>query len=406
LYPKFRDADHTGWQTAWTRALQGNENCLEAVGHKGAASQHPVCKALLASIGPAGSSGTDLRRKFEAPEYGWPRDAVHAGLAALVLATDVNAEENGSPVTTAQFKPNMVGKLVFRREVTAVPLPTRLAVQQVLTEANVSFQKNEEAVACASLLPRLADLANQAGGQPPFPQPPSAEFVAHLKGLKGNELILGVHKKRDEIRAAIKEWQGLIHLKESRLDAFNKAARLVKHLPEGDPGRETASQLRAVETERQLLSNPDPVAPIISDAAKIIRQEIQVRVERYNNAIRTALGAVSADSNWKALSDDQRSELLGRYEMSELSLPSLGSAEEVLAAVESRPLASWDDRVVAVEARIGRIREAAARILEPQAHRTSVPPANLQSSEEVHEYVEALRKQLLRELQEHKSLII
>ncbi len=164
LYPKFGDGDHTGWATVWTRAVEGNENCLEAVGHKGPTPSHPVCKEILAAVGPAGTSGNDIRKKFESPEYGWPRDAVHAGLAALVLATELNVEENGQPVSARQLKPNAIGKLIFRRETKAVPLSTRLAVQQVLTESGITFQKNEEAAACALLLQRLVDLAGAAGG--------------------------------------------------------------------------------------------------------------------------------------------------------------------------------------------------------------------------------------------------
>ena len=120
LYPKFGEADHSGWSTVLSRAIQGNDACLEAVGYKGAVAQHPVCKALLGSVSPAGTSGNDLRKKFEAPDYGWPRDAIHAGLAALVLSSDLNAQENGLPVTATQFKPTAIGKLVFRRETAAV----------------------------------------------------------------------------------------------------------------------------------------------------------------------------------------------------------------------------------------------------------------------------------------------
>ena len=406
LYPKFSDADHAGWGTAWTRALQGNENCLESVGHKGSVVQHPVCKALLASVSPVGTSGADLRKKFEAPEYGWPRDAIHAGLAALVLASDLNAEENGSPVTVAQFKPNSMGKLVFRRETAAVPLPVRLAVQQVLSEANVSFEKNEVAVACASLLQRLEDLAAQAGGPAPLPVPPTSDVVSGLKGLKGNELILAINDRRDQIRDALKKWNGLSSLKQGRLDAFTMAKRLVKQLPEGKNAQGPRSQLEAIEEHRQLLDQPDPISPVVSAAADVLRGEIQGLVDRYNEAVRRALDSVSADANWQALDEDQRRDLLTRHELVELSSPPLGTPDEVLRAVESRPLSSWGDRVAAVEVRVGQVRETAAKILEPAAYRTRVPAATLKTPQDVDAYVDDLRKQLMDELAAHKSLII
>lgn len=405
LYPRFADGDGVGWATAWTRALQGNENCLEAVGHKAAVALHPVCKALLDSVGAAGTSGNDLRKKFEAPEYGWPRDAVHAGLAALVLASALTAEENGFPVTVGQLRPNSVGKLIFRRESPPVSLATRLAVRQVLTEAKVEFQNNQEAVACASLLQRLSDLAGQAGGPAPLPAPPDTRAISSLKGLKGNELMHAVEQNREEIRALIRLWTSLAQRRQGRLESFSEAKRLVAQLPQdadGGPG----SQLRAVESNRQLLDDPDPIAPIISTSSDILRAAVIHQILQHNNAVETALEALSSDQNWAALTAEQQNQLLQAHQMRAEVEPPLGDAHAVLAAVESRPLPSWADRIAAVSVRLGTLREAAAKLLEPEAFKVTPPTANLRTAVEIDSYLEQFRSYLMTQLEEHKSLVI
>jgi len=405
LYPRFADADNAGWPTAWTRALQGNESCLEAIGYKGPVAEHAVCKALLESVGAAGTSGNDLKKKFEAPEYGWPRDAVHAGLAALVLSNSLTAEENGFPVTASQLRPNSVGKLIFRRESPPVSLATRLAVRQVLTEAKVEFQNNHEQVACASLLQRLSDLAIQAGGPAPLPAPPETGLITSLKGLKGNELMLAVEQQRDEIRTKIKLWNDLAEMRQGRLDSFSKAKRLVAQLQQGADG-EPGMQLRAVESNRQLLDDPDPIAPIIATSSDLLRAAVLQQITQHNDAVQSAMEALSTDDNWAALSPEQQSQLLQQQQLRLEQEPALGSAHEVLAAVESRPLPSWADRIAAVAVRLGAVREAAAKLLEPEAFKVTAPAANLRSSAEVDSYLGQFRSYLITQLEQHKSLVI
>lgn len=405
LYPEFGVADHIGWGTAWTRTLQGSENALESVGFKEQASNHPVSKALLAAVSPASTSGADLRQKFGGVPYGWPRDAVHAGLAALVLANALRAEENGLPVTASQLRPNMIGKLQFRRETTSVPLGTRLAVRQVLQKAGIKYADGEESLGCASLFQRLDDLSTQAGGAPPLPTPPKSDVVNSLKGLSGNELIVAVHQQGLNILGLIKEWSERGNLKAHRLDAFGRVERILRQLP-GEDNAILVEQLNAVREHRQLLDQPDPIAPIASVGADLLRQAVRDRVEAYNSAAGRALTSLKSDENWSTLTLQQREALLRANEIAEVPLPEMGTNDQILALAEARPLAAWDDRIVAVPARLSRIREEAARLLQPTAHRTTVPAATLNSEEQVADYVDNLRVQLLSELAQHKLLII
>lgn len=77
LYSQFDVADHDQWGKVLDEARKGNQEALRAVGYTQEADKHPVCQKLLVYIGP-GKKGAEIRDCFEAPPYGWPRDAIDA----------------------------------------------------------------------------------------------------------------------------------------------------------------------------------------------------------------------------------------------------------------------------------------------------------------------------------------
>ena len=52
LYPQFADGDHAGWDKVRDRAKRKDPDAMKAVDHAGAPESHPVCKAVLAELGP------------------------------------------------------------------------------------------------------------------------------------------------------------------------------------------------------------------------------------------------------------------------------------------------------------------------------------------------------------------
>lgn len=406
LYPRFAEADNAAWGTAFTRAEQGNPDCLEAVGYSGQVTQHPVCKAVLDAVSGAGTSGNNLRKKFETPPFGWPRDAVHGALAALLISGEISAEENGVPLTVKDLAPTKIGKVTFRRETQSIPLQTRLAVRQILTEAGLSVQPNEESAACNALLQRLQDLAASAGGEPPLPSAPSAPLIAELRGLKGNDLILGVHDRRDEIRVLIKDWNQRAELATPRLQAYQEARRLATQAAGLAEAQGLVDQLNAVAQQRLVLDMPDPITPLATSLSDVLRTATRGEIARYSDALSAAMDDLDADQSWAALTEDQRRDLLDSNGLVPVKEPDLGTPAKVLAAVEARPLDSWPDRIDVLGARVARAREQAARLLEPKAVKVVPPAGALRSTDDIDAYLERLRALLLQALADHKSIII
>src|SRR5690606_22058566 len=82
LYPQFGDADHPGWEKVVDRARRKNPDAVSAVDHQGPPENHPVCKAVLAYLGP-GRRGADIRAHFGGSPFGWPQDAIDGALMVL-----------------------------------------------------------------------------------------------------------------------------------------------------------------------------------------------------------------------------------------------------------------------------------------------------------------------------------
>jgi hypothetical protein len=406
LYPSFGDADHPGWATVFARAQQGNSDCLDALGYAGPVAQQPVCKAVLGAVTGVGRQGTEVRRIFESAPYGWPRDAVHGALAALLVSTEITAEDSGIPVQASGLAPNKIGKITFRRETTAIPLPVRLQVRALLGKAKVETLPNEEAAGCMSLLQRLTDLAAAAGGSGPLPPPPSSDLLTSLKGQKGNQLILSVHEQSDELLGLLTTWTRLSDIKSTRVAAYAKAQRLATQLQDVDGSTVHLDQLAAIGDQRRLLDEPDPMSMLITSMSDLLRAALLAQAVRLDEALDRAQDELESDETWSRLTDEQRHNLLAKHGLAPTHRPDLGTTNKVLAAAEARPVSSWNDRVAAVEVRLAQARTEAARLLEPKAVRVSPPTGAMHSEEDIKAYIGRLHRQLTEALTEYGSIII
>ena len=187
LFPDFPMADMLGWGTVLTRAGQGAADPLSAIGWHDDADKQAVCRKIRDFVGTTGKRGSEVRRHFMNPQYGWPQDAVDGSLAALMAGGYVRAAKNGQTVTVKGLVQSQIGVLDFVSEGVTITAGQRLAVRKVITTLNVPLKAGEEAEALPATLSKLIGLAKNAGGDPPLPQPPSRLMLDELQALSGNE---------------------------------------------------------------------------------------------------------------------------------------------------------------------------------------------------------------------------
>jgi hypothetical protein len=146
MYPRFADGDSARWHLVVRNARQGSGDPLSALGYSGEPEKHPACREILTFVGP-GKKGREVRAKFEAPPYGWPRDAVDGSLLALLSAGLLRAASNGVPATAREIDQGRIGAADFRSETVVFTAVQRIAVRKLFAAVGMQVRSNEEAQA-------------------------------------------------------------------------------------------------------------------------------------------------------------------------------------------------------------------------------------------------------------------
>ena len=141
LFPKFSDADQSGWNRVVTRALQGAADALSTLGYSSDVENHPVCLEIRNFVGGAGKKGSDVRRHFSDPPYGWSRDAVDGALLALLAGGFLRAVRSGQPMTAKDLNQQQIGVTDFFSEGVVVSAPQRIEVRRVASATGPSSKE-------------------------------------------------------------------------------------------------------------------------------------------------------------------------------------------------------------------------------------------------------------------------
>jgi hypothetical protein len=173
LYSQFDAADHDQWSKVLDEARKGNLEALKAVGHSQEADKHPVCQKLLAYIGP-GKKGAEIRDNFEAPPFGWPRDAIDGALYALLAAGHLKATDAASkPVDAKSLDRAKLTQAHFQRESVNITPPQLIKIRSLFSAVGVPCQPKEELAKVPACWPNCASRHPRPADRRPRPKPRS-----------------------------------------------------------------------------------------------------------------------------------------------------------------------------------------------------------------------------------------
>ena len=396
LYPNFRTADHVGWATVYAKAQKGASDALKAVGDDGNAEANPVCKAILASIGP-GKSGAELRDRFEGAPYGWSRDAVDGGLQVLLVAGGVRAQDDfGRPIKAQELERKAIGKAFFKVESVIITAAQRIQIRKLFQKAGVQAAPNEEAQAVALVLQKLSDLADSAGGDAPKPAGPDKAILDEIRLTAGNEQLRILYDRREELEALIDEWTAQAKRIAARWPAWQSFARLLAHIDGLENADVIKAQAQSMVEQRLLLAEPDPCAPLTATLAQGLREALNGLAAAYDKAYADGLTRLEADANWGKLETEQRDMVLAKHRLTAADRPVVrtGITEYILETLDALTLEGFADRVAALKGRFDAALLDAARLIMPKVRPLKVPPATLTSAADVDAWVESVRATL------------
>ena len=391
----------------YANAKKGAPDALKAVGYEGQPAQNPVCKAILAHIGP-GKKGADLRNQFERPPYGWSGDAIDGGLQVLLVAGLIRAaDERGSPVATTALERKAIGKATFKVESNPPGTPERIQIRKVMQRLGVQAKPGEESVSVPAFLQRAFELAQQAGGDAPRPERPDLSTLEDIRLAAGNEQLWAIYNNRDELKPAFDTWEDRAKRIEARESNWNRLETLLRYAQPLKEAEAYQAQAKSILDSRLLLTDPDPVMPMVLALAQLLRDELNSLSARYDAEFERGFEVLEPDANWQQLEQEQRHTLLEQQGLTLAQKPRVRveSDAEIASTLSSVSISSLRDRVVAMPSRFAQIALEAAQILEPKARRATLPSSTLKSDADVDRWVAQVSVSLKQQLREGPVIV-
>ncbi len=406
IFPKFSTADSDKWGTVWKRAKEGNANALEALGYNGDPDRHPVSKEILLYIG-AGKKGAEVVKQFTGGEYGWPKDAVDATIATLLVSGHLLATLDGKPVGMGDLDQRSLGKVSLKTAHPVLTATQKLAVRKLFTAAGLKFTPGDEAAAASRFVLLLKELAAAAGGAAPAPEAPKPPLLTELEGLQGNDLLFRLYEESNTLTANITAWQQTAQQIAKRLPAFNTTAQLLLHATGAalaDMDKRQAD-LDAVREQRSLLDEPDPVSPVLQAVSNALRKALRDAHARYEQVLKAEIAALETHALWSALTESKRAALLSKHGATSYPIPQLSTESEILSALQSCDLAGWKTRADALPTRCAAALAEAIQEAKPKARRVSLPSATIETEADLDAWLSQARESIKSALKDGPAIV-
>ena len=401
LYPHFHIADHSGWAKVYEKAHKGAPDALKAVGDDGEPDKNPVCKALLGAIA-GGKTGAEIRASFEAPPFGWSRDAVDGGLQVLLVAGLIRAqEERGQIPDPKDLDRKSIGKATFKTESVTITTRELLHVRKLLQKAGVTVKPGEESACAKIFLQQMLEHAEQAGGEAPKPLKPDTSSLIDLRRTSGNEQLFALYERRDEFTDLLDLWRDLAERIDKRWPHWLILQRLANHASTLPDAAELIAQSHTIQQQRQLLDEPDPVAPLVANLTQLLRQQLNRFDGEYDERYAQGLQRLAGDTHWSQLQPEQQQHLLSAQSLQASARPKVAvqSTEDVLHTLDHCSLSIFSDRIAAISDRFDKVLQHAAKMCEPQTQFVQLPRRTLKSEAEIDAWLDEAKQQLKTALQ-------
>lgn len=397
LFKEFASADDDRWPTVLERAKNGDEAALQVVGWNEAPEKHPVCSAILTEIG-SGKTGREIRDNFEKAPYGWSRDAVDAALITLFATGYLRPVYKGTQLERGQLDQAKIAATDFRVETVTIDARSRIKIRNLFQQAALKCKPGEESSKAGQFLTRLMELADRAGGDPPLPAPPTSNHLQTMLGLAGNEQLAMILDNHEILSQQLQDWSAQVELVEKRKPTWDKLQLLLKHahgLPEAE---ELQAQANAVQDERRLLEEPDPVPDIYRAALKVLRAVVRQAYANFKAVYQQEKAVLDENENWQKLSSEQQQKNLDNEGIDSIPPLSIEDDSALLRSLQETPIPNWKTKRDALPQQFGNAAIAAARLLEPKTQKVKLSSSILKTSDDVKAWVSKTERELVEKV--------
>ncbi|MGI2102911.1 BREX system P-loop protein BrxC [Shewanella oncorhynchi] len=403
LYNEFKLVDVKGWGTVYDRASKSADaNALAAIGFNDEADKHPVCVAIKRFIGVM-KTGAEIRDNFQNAPYGWPKDTIDGALYAMLASGVLKATDGQEkPLDAKSLERAKVGQTKFRPETVSLSTVQILKVRSLINAIGVSCTNGEEQSKLGQAIAQAKQIARKAGGDAPLPLPPATPHLNELEVLSGNAQLLAAYQSQPIILQELEQWKAQADKVSARLYLWDEFKAALKHC-QGLAGYDALdSEKRAIEQNRSILAEPNPIEPLLKQAIEAIRLAIMKKYQDFQDEYQTCLQELEQDAIWAQLSSTQQSELLTKHHLDNLELQPLSGNDRVIDSIENTSLTQWSDKTSALAGRFSRVRQEAVDKLVPKAKQVQLSKVVINTEAELDAWLKQVRADVMAALNDNR----
>ncbi|MEB2363921.1 MAG: hypothetical protein OZ929_21485, partial [Bryobacterales bacterium] len=274
----------------------------------------------------------------------------------------------------------------------------RNALRALYQEVDVKAKGDELDAKAPEFFAALLTLASEAGGEAPTPARPTVTDIEDIRKLVGNDRLSALRAKESDIKARIAEWKKSRDGISKREPAWQILERLASHagiLPEA---QQCLTQRDAIRSGRMLLADPDPVAPLRSTLADLLRQALIATQQAQEAAYQTAVDGLSANDTWQKLSPADQTRILGEVGLRAPAKPDTSNDNALLSELDAISLSARRAEAEAIPQRATKAVQSAAKLLKPKTQFVKLQPSLLETEADVDAWLADQRTAILNML--------
>jgi hypothetical protein len=253
----------------------------------------------------------------------------------------------------------------------------------------------------------MSGLADQAGGEAPKPIRPDTTFLDEIRLTAGNEQLLALYNRRDELGASIDKWTDFSERIAKRLPNWTVLQRLMCHASALQDAEVIQTQVETIEQQRQLLEDPDPIAPVIVNLTQLLRDELNAIKQEWGKRWAAGEEQLEYDANWQQLEPEQRYELRATQQLIEASVPKINVEDtaSIVQTLDKVGLQQLHDRIAAMPSRFDQVLFGAAKMMEPEIQDVDLPSRTLKTEADVDAWLTESRAILLERIEKGPVIV-
>ena len=146
---------------------------------------------------------------------------------------------------------------------------------------------------------------------------------------------------------------------------------------------EVRPEVAAIEQNRTLLANSDPVPGIVEKLTGALRIELNEAHAKISTEHEARLTALTDSASWKQIPQPRRHDILTANLIRVLPKIAVGTTEEVLDTLRHTKLTELRAISDALSARFSNAAASATKLLEPKAQHVSLPGGTIKNEDDL-----------------------